>query len=110
MPSASLPHWFHERLQRNSPNSSIDDREQSAQPAPLLCRNGDFQASMQQTFAISSRRLARWYENLREIDTLRVTMGNPWDILQDHRATNREMKRIIYHLMVEMEERVEEGH
>jgi hypothetical protein len=36
-------------------------------------------------------------------------MGNPWDILQDHRATNREMKRIIYRLMVEMEERVEEG-
>ena len=107
MSSARFTHWFHERLHRNSSDISIDDR---AQAARILYRNRDFQVSMRQTFAISSRRLARWYENLREIDTLRVAMGNPWDILQDHRATNREMKRIIFHLMVEMEERVEEGH
>ena len=106
MPSARFTHWFHERLHRNSSDSSIDDR---AQAARILYRNRDFQASMRQTFAISSRRLARWYKSLGDIDTLRAAMENSWDRQEDRRENNREMQRIIYRMMVEMEERVEEG-
>ena len=64
---------------------------------------------MRQTFAISSRRLARWYKSLGDIDTLRAAMENSWDRQEDRRENNREMQRIIYRMMVEMEERVEEG-
>lgn len=106
MSSARFTHWFHERLHRNSSDSSIDDREQ---PARILYRNRDFQASMRQPFAISSRRLARWYKSLGDIDTLRAAMENSWDRQEDRRENNREMQRIIYRMMVEMEERVEEG-
>jgi hypothetical protein len=109
MPSAKLPHWFRERLQRNSSNSSIDEREQSAHSVPLLYRNGNFQASMQRTFVISGRRLARWHKTLGDIDTLRTAMEIPWERQEDRRENSREMKRIIYRMMVDMEERVEEG-
>lgn len=36
-------------------------------------------------------------------------MENSWETQEDWRENNQEMKRIIYRMMVEMEERVEEG-
>ena len=64
---------------------------------------------MVRTFAISSRRLERWYLDLDRLDALRVAMKDASMSQREKAANIKEMEYIINCIKSEMEERADEG-